>query len=79
VAYANSLDTVGILGTNTSSVRDIFGMIASFPRHVKTRPANKRIQQQSSTTTTPATQQVSPNPHAHAFSPNSKPPPSLHA
>lgn len=27
VAYANSLDTVGILGTNTSSVRDIFCMI----------------------------------------------------
>lgn len=27
VAYANSLDTVGIMGTKTAHVRDIFGMI----------------------------------------------------
>lgn len=26
VAYSNSLDTVGILGRDTSSVRDVFGI-----------------------------------------------------
>lgn len=33
VAYANSLDTVGILGRDTASVRDVFGM-GQFQSHL---------------------------------------------
>lgn len=40
VAYANSLDTVGILAKTTANVRDIFGKVALI--HLRSRGANMR-------------------------------------
>ncbi|KAF9885138.1 Trimeric GatFAB AmidoTransferase(AdT) complex subunit, partial [Aspergillus nanangensis] len=43
VAYANSLDTVGILGRQTSDVRDIFGILNQYDPHDPTslRPSSR--------------------------------------
>lgn len=34
VAYSNSLDTVGVLGKDTHSIRDIFGIWPSLQLHL---------------------------------------------
>lgn len=35
VAYANSMDTVGILARSTGNVKSVFGMIGTFPKQLQ--------------------------------------------
>ncbi|KAJ5261458.1 Glutamyl-tRNA(Gln) amidotransferase subunit A [Penicillium angulare] len=56
VAYANSLDTVGIMGRTTSSVRDVFSILNRYDEHDPTSVSNssrKRILSHITSRSTP--------------------------